>query len=173
MVSKNCGFQSWKGWNIWTFVYWNQLLLNSLRLCNKWSSCHPVRLNKNEGLSLLTGGQYAHDRVGERRKFFTLIFQWQGHLILKIKKNSDKKMLHIAPDKLQSALGLKLPPVFTFFPCLAFRPGQPPGGQGGRRALQGHHGPKYQLLHMEQLGGAPLEFVESSDCPQIMRLYWQ
>ena len=59
-------------------------------------------------------------------------------------------MLHIAPDKLQL-----------------------PGGQGGRHALQGHHGPKYQLLHMEQLGGAPLDFFESSDWPQIMRLYWQ
>ena len=26
---------------------------------------------------------------------------------------------------------------------------------------------------MEELGGAPLEFVESSDWPRIMRLYWQ
>jgi hypothetical protein len=82
-------------------------------------------------------------------------------------------MLHIAPDKLQSTLGLKLPLVFTFLPCLSSRPGLLPGGQGGSHALQGHHGPKYQLLHMEQLGGAPLEFVESSDWPRIMRLYWQ
>ena len=76
-------------------------------------------------------------------------------------------MLHIAPDKLQST------PVLTFLLCLASRPGLLPGGQGGRHALQGHHGPKYLLLHMEQLGGAPLEFVESSDWLQIMRLYWQ
>ena len=55
-------------------------------------------------------------------------------------------MLYIAPDKLQSTLGLKLPPVFTFLPCLAS-----PLWQGGRHALQGHHGPKYQLLPMEQL----------------------
>jgi hypothetical protein len=49
-------------------------------LCSKWSSCPPVRLNKNKGLSLFTGGQYAQDRVGERRG--------RGHLILKIfKKN--------------------------------------------------------------------------------------
>ena len=82
-------------------------------------------------------------------------------------------MLHIAPDKLQSTLGLKLPQVFTFLPCLASRPGLLSKGQGGRHALQGNHGPKYQLLHMEQLGGAPLEFVESSDWPRIMRLYWQ
>ena len=82
-------------------------------------------------------------------------------------------MLHIAPDKLQSTLGLKLPQVFTFLPCLASRPGLLPGGQGGRHALQGHHGPKYHLLHMIQLGGAPLEFIESSDWPVIMKLYWQ
>ena len=82
-------------------------------------------------------------------------------------------MLNIAPDKLQSTLGLKLTPVFTFLPCLASRPGLLPGGQGGCHASQGYHGPKYQLLHMEQLGGAPLEFVESSDWPRIMRLYWQ
>ena len=56
-------------------------------------------------------------------------------------------MLHIAPDKIQSTLGLKLPPVFTFLPCLASRPSLLPGGQGGRHALQGHHGPKYQLLY--------------------------
>ena len=43
--------------------------------------------------------------------------------------------------------------------------------QASRHALQGHHVPKYQLLHMEQLGGAPLEFVESSDWPRMMRLY--
>ena len=79
----------------------------------------------------------------------------------------------MAPDNLQSTLGLKLHQVFTFLPCLASRPGLLPGGQGGRHALQGNHGPKYQLLHMEQLGGAPLEFVESSDWPRIMRLYWQ
>jgi hypothetical protein len=35
----------------------------------------PVRLNKNKGLSLLTGGQYTQDRVGERIKFSPLIFQ--------------------------------------------------------------------------------------------------
>ena len=81
-------------------------------------------------------------------------------------------MLHIAPDKLQSTLGLKLPPVFTFLPCLVSLPVLLLGGYGGRHALQGHHGPKYQLLHMEQLGGAPLKFVESSDWPQIRRLYW-
>ena len=81
-------------------------------------------------------------------------------------------MLHIA-DKLQSTLFLKLPPVFTFLPCLASRPGLPPGGQGGRYDLQGHHGPKYQLLHIEQLGGAPLEFDEYSDWPRSMRLYCQ
>ena len=46
------------------------------RLGNKWSSCPPVRLNKNKGLSILTGGQYAQDRVGERRNFSPLIFQW-------------------------------------------------------------------------------------------------
>ena len=72
-------------------------------------------------------------------------------------------MLHIAPDNLQSTLGLKLPPVFTFLPCLASRPGLLPGGQGGCHARQGDHGPKYQLIYIEQLGGAPLEFVESSD----------
>ena len=82
-------------------------------------------------------------------------------------------MFHIAPDKLQSTLGFKLPQVFTFIACLAYRPGLLQGGQGGRHALQGHHGPKYQLLNMEQLGGAPLELVESSDWPRIMRLYWQ
>ena len=82
-------------------------------------------------------------------------------------------MLHIAPDKLKSTLGLKLPPVLTFPPCLVSCPGLLPGGQGGRHALQGHHGPKYQLLYMEQLGGSPLKFVESSDWPRIMRLYWQ
>ena len=79
-------------------------------------------------------------------------------------------MLHIAPDKLQSTLGLKLPKVFTFLPCLASRPGLLPAGHGGRHALKGHHRPKYQLLHMEQLGGAPLEFVESSDWPLIAEL---
>ena len=68
-------------------------------------------------------------------------------------------MLHIAPFKLQSTLGLKLPPVFTILPCLASHSDLLPGGQVGRHALQGHHGPKYQLLHMEQLGGAPLEFA--------------
>ena len=52
-------------------------------------------------------------------------------------------MLHIAPDKPQSTLGLHLSPVFTFFPCLASRPGLLPGGQGGGHALQGHHGPKF------------------------------
>ena len=82
-------------------------------------------------------------------------------------------MLHISPDKLQYTRGLKLPPVFTFLPFLASRPGLLPGGQRGRHALQGHHRPKYQLLHMEQLGGDPLELVESSDLPQIMRLYRQ
>ena len=82
-------------------------------------------------------------------------------------------MLHIAPDKLQSTPGLKLPKLFIFLPCLASRPGLLPEGQGGRHALQGHHGPKNQLLHMEQLRGAPLEFVESTGWPQIMRLYWQ
>ena len=51
-------------------------------------------------------------------------------------------MLHIAKDKLLSTLGIKLPPVFAFLPCLASCPGLPPGQQG-------HHGPKYQLLHME------------------------
>ena len=45
-------------------------------------------------------------------------------------------MLHISPDKLQYTQGLKLPPVFTFLPCLASRPGLLPGGQGGRHALQ-------------------------------------
>ena len=80
-------------------------------------------------------------------------------------------MLQIAPEKLQSTLGLKLPPVFTFLPCLASRPGLLQEGQGGCHAPQGHHGPKYQLLRMEQLGGAPLEFVECSDWRQIMRLY--
>ena len=82
-------------------------------------------------------------------------------------------MLHIAPDKLQSTLELKLPPVFILLPFLASRPGLLPGGQGGRHALQEHHWPKYQLLHMEQLEGAPLDFVESSDWPRIMRPYWQ
>ena len=73
-------------------------------------------------------------------------------------------MLHLAPDKLQSTLGLKLPQVFTFFPCLASHPGLLPGG---RHALQGHHGPKYQLLHMEQLGGAPLEFFNLVTGPEL------
>ena len=80
-------------------------------------------------------------------------------------------MFNIAPDKLQSTLGLKLPQVFTFLPFLASCPGLLPEGQGGCHEPQGHHGPKYQLLHMEQLGGAPLEFVEYSDWPRIMRLY--
>ena len=71
--------------------------------------------------------------------------------------------MNIAPDKLQSIQGLKLPQVFTLLPCLASRPGMLPAGQGGRHALEGHHGPKYHLLHIVQLGGAPLEFVESSD----------
>ena len=82
-------------------------------------------------------------------------------------------MLHIAPDKLHSTLGLKLPPVFIYLTCLASRPGLLPGGQGGRHALQGHHGPKNHLLYMAQLGGAPLEFVESSDWPRMMSLYLQ
>ena len=43
----------------------------TLRLCNKWSFCPPVRLNKNKILSLLTGGQYAQDRMRERRNFFS------------------------------------------------------------------------------------------------------
>ena len=64
----------------------NQLNQNYFRLCNKWSSCPHIRLNKNKGLSLLSGGQYAQDRVGEGRKFSPLIFQWQGHLILKNEK---------------------------------------------------------------------------------------
>ena len=81
-------------------------------------------------------------------------------------------MLHIAPDNLQSTLGLNLPPVFTFLPCVASSPGLLPGGKGGRHALQKHHGSKYHLLHMVQLGGAPLKFGESSDWPQIIRLYW-
>ena len=88
-----------------------------------------------------------------------------------LKKIVIENMLHIAPDKLQSTLGLKLPPAFTYIPCLASSPDLLPGGEGGRQALQGHHWPKYQLLHMEQLGRAPLEFVESSDWPRIMRLY--
>ena len=82
-------------------------------------------------------------------------------------------MLHIAPDKLQSTLGLKLPTVFTFLPCLASRQGRLPERQGGRHALQGHQRSKYQLLNMEHLGGVPLEFYESSDWPRIMTLYWQ
>ena len=89
------GFRSWKSWNIWTFFYWNPTPLNSFRLCNKWSSGPPVRQNKNKVLSLLNGGQYAQDRVGEKRKFSPLIFKWQGHLILKIeeeKKFSDIKI---------------------------------------------------------------------------------
>ena len=49
-----------------TLPEWNNLC----RLCNNWSSCLPVRLSKNKGLSLLTGSQYAQDRVGERRMFF-------------------------------------------------------------------------------------------------------
>ena len=79
----------------------------------------------------------------------------------------------MAPDNLQSTLGLKLPLVLTLLPCLASHPVLLPGGQGGRHALQGHHGSKYHLLHMIQLGGAPLEFIESSDWPLIMKLYWQ
>ena len=79
----------------------------------------------------------------------------------------------MAPENLQSTLGLKLHLVHTLLPCLASRPGLLPGGQGGSHALQGHHGSKYHLLHMIQLGGAPLEFIESSDWPVIMKLYWQ
>ena len=75
-----------------TLPEWNDLC----RLCSKWSSCLPVRLSTNKELSLLTGGQYAQDRVGERRKFSPLIFQWQGHLMLKIKPVlSDRKRLWI------------------------------------------------------------------------------
>ena len=80
-------------------------------------------------------------------------------------------MLHIAPDKLQSTLGSSCSQYSPSF--LAWPPVQACFQEGGRYALQGHHGPKYQLLHMEQLGGAPLEFVESSDWPLIRRLYWQ
>ena len=114
-----------------------------------------------KGLSVITIGQYAQDRVAERRQFCPLLLQWQGHFILKINKtvlNDRKKVVNIVPDKLQSTLGLKLPPIFTLLPCVASRPGLLPGGQGGRHALQGHHGPKYHLLHMVQLGGAHLEF---------------
>ena len=66
-----------------------------------------------------------------------------------------EKVVNIAPDKLQSILGLKLPPVFTHLPCLASCPGRLPGGQGSSYTLQGHQRPKYNLLHMVQLGGAP------------------
>ena len=182
-VPKKCGFRSWKGSHIHTLFYWKSTPFKTLpewnnlcRLCNKWSSCPPVRLNKNKGLSLLTVGQYAQDRVAERRQFCPLLLQWQGHFILKINKkvlNDREKVVNIVPDKLQSTLGLKLPPIFTLLPCVASRPGLLPWGLGGHHALKGHHRPKYQLLHMEQLGGAPLEFVESSDWPRIMRLYWQ
>ena len=66
-------------------------------------------------------------------------------------------MLHIASDKLQSTLGLKLPPVFTFLPCLASCLGLLPGGQGGRHALQRHNGPnilaiKYKTIVGDKLG---------------------
>ena len=55
-------------------------------------------------------------------------------------------MLHIAPDKLQSTLGLKLPPVFTFLPCLSSRPGLLLGGQGGHHAMPCHAGtPRTQI----------------------------
>ena len=88
MFSKKCGFRSWRGWNIQTLFFWKPTPLKTLpewnnlsRLCNKWSSCLPVRLSKNKGLSLLTGGQYAQNRVGERRMFSPLIFQWQGHFM--------------------------------------------------------------------------------------------
>ena len=69
-----------------------------------------------------------------------------------------KKVVNIVPDKLQPTLGLKLTPIFTLLPCVAYRPGLLPGGQGGRHALQGHHWPKYHLLHMVQLGGANQDF---------------
>ena len=68
-----------------------------------------------------------------------------------------ENVVNIVRDKLQSTLGLRLPPIFTLLPCLASRPGLLPGGQGSRHALQGHHRPKYNLLHMVQLGGAPLK----------------
>ena len=57
-------------------------------------------------------------------------------------------VVNIAPDKLQSTLGLKLPPVFNLLPCLASCPGMLPGGQVGRHALQGHHRPNYHLLYI-------------------------
>ena len=107
----------------------------------------PVRLNKNKGIITTHWRPVCSGQGGERRKFSPLVFQWQGHLILKIKnKGVIEKMLYIAPDKLQSTLGLKLPPVFTFLPCLSSRQGLLPGGQGGRHALQGHRGPKYSYI---------------------------
>ena len=82
--------------------------------------------------------------------------QW-GRVGEKTVLNNREKVVNIVPDKLQSTLRLKLPPIFTLLPCVASRPGLLPGGKGGRHALQGH------LLHMVQLGGAHLEFFLSSD----------
>ena len=86
MFSKNCGFRSWKGWNIQTLFYWKPTPLKLFLGYATNGHVVSLRQNKNKGLSLLTVGQYAQDRVGERRKFSPLIFQWQEKLILKIKK---------------------------------------------------------------------------------------
>ena len=50
-------------------------------------------------------------------------------------------MVHIAADKLQSTLGLKLPPVFTFLPSMASRPGHLPEGQGAAKLCRDTTGP--------------------------------
>ena len=168
MFWKICVFRSWKGSHIQTLFYWKSTPFKTLpewnnlcRLCNKWSSCLPVSLNIKEIISNHYRPVCSGQGGGEETVLSTTITVTRT-LYFKDKKktvlNDRKKVVNIVPDKLQSTLGLKLPPIFTLLPCLASRPGLLPGWQGGRHALQGHHGPKYHLLHMVQLGGAHLEF---------------
>ena len=118
----------------------NQLCLSETTFVGYAKNGHLVSLWDliKKGLSVITVGQYAQDRMGERRQFCPLLFQWQGHLMVKIKKSFEwkKKVVNIVPDKLKSTLGLRLPPIFTLLPCLASRPGLLPGGQGSRVSLK-------------------------------------
>jgi hypothetical protein len=53
----------------------NTVLLETISFKTLLGYATNVRLNKNKGLSLLTGNKYAQDRVRERKKFSPQIFQ--------------------------------------------------------------------------------------------------
>ena len=150
MFPKICVFRSWKGSHIQTLFYWKSTPFKTLpewnnlcRLCNKWSSCLPVRPNKKGIISIHCWPVCSGQDRGEETVLSTT-FPVTRTLNGKYKKKSfewKKKVVNIVPDKLQSTLGLRLPPIFTLLPCLASRPGLLQGGQGSHHDLHGHHRP--------------------------------